>query len=86
LESVFRGNSNEGSNPSLSANLPMTAKCPKCGMHTSQGTDYAGTLKLAEAGEVKFYCAYCGVQWQPDLDEQKKIADNVRDLLVARSA
>ncbi|HSR06851.1 MAG TPA: hypothetical protein VLM42_06860 [Bryobacteraceae bacterium] len=50
----------------------MTAKCPRCGNHTGQGTDYAGTLKLAEAGEVKFYCVYCGVQWQPDPDEQKK--------------
>jgi hypothetical protein len=55
-------------------------------MHTAQGTDYAGTLKLAEAGQIEFYCAYCGVQWQPTPDEQKKIADSVRDLLFAKPA
>lgn len=63
----------------------MTVKCPRCGNHTAQGTDYAGFLELAEAGQLKFFCAYCGLPWQPLADEQKKVAENLRNHIAAQS-
>jgi hypothetical protein len=56
----------------------MDATCPRCGNHTGQGTDYASFLEQAEQGELKLFCAYCGVPWQPSPDEQKLLADSIR--------
>jgi hypothetical protein len=43
-------------------------------------------LKLAEAGELKLFCVYCGVPWEPPPDEQRMIAENIRKHIASQSA
>jgi hypothetical protein len=61
----------------------MQARCPnpQCGKETSQGTNYAKFLELAEAGTLTFLCVYCDTTWTPSPAEQKVYAANLRNLL-----
>jgi hypothetical protein len=59
----------------------MDTTCPRCFNHTTQGADYARFLQEAERGELKLFCAYCGILWQPPPDEQKVWAEKLRKLL-----
>jgi hypothetical protein len=63
----------------------MTAKCPRCGNHTAQGdpSHYPNFLKLAEAGQLKLFCGYCAIPWEPPANEQKTIAENLQKRLAA---
>jgi hypothetical protein len=59
----------------------MIVACPyeDCDGQPSQGNDYAKMLKLAEAGELRFFCGKCRRFWTPSLEEQQTIAENIRD-------
>jgi hypothetical protein len=56
----------------------MNAQCPRCFNHTALGTDYASFFQEAERGELKLFCGYCGVPWQPSPDDQAAWAERLR--------